>query len=115
MSLFHKVEQPPIVEWVMADGVFIKQMWMKKKGFMVPQHAHAYDHASMLAKGSVSLFKDGAFVSNLFAPKPVMIEKGVKHAFLSLEDDTLIFCIHNLHGADAVRILEEHQIIDEVM
>ena len=42
-------QQPYGVEIKMADGIFVKQMVLSRAGTMVPQHAHDYDHLSMLA------------------------------------------------------------------
>lgn len=106
------VEQPPVVELHTADGLFIKQMYVAKAGTYIPQHSHAWDHTSMLATGSVRLWADGVLQGDFFAPAGILIEAGVKHLFLSLEDETTVYCIHNLHGEEAVKVLAEHQIVD---
>lgn len=111
---FVRVDQPPVVEWTMQDGVFIKQMYIAKAGTLIPQHSHEYDHTSMLAVGSVRLVADGVHLGDFKAPKPIVIKKGVKHLFQSLEDDTIIYCVHNLHSAEAVAVMEEHELLDEV-
>jgi hypothetical protein len=90
-------------EYIAADGVFIKEIRLPKAGTLVPQHSHEYDHTSYLAKGSV-LF-EGAEIK---APKPIFIPAGKKHTFISLEDDTLILCIHNVARTGVVEVREEH-------
>lgn len=102
-------EQPPDWEHISVDGVFIKQMYLKEPGTMVPQHAHRYDHTSMLATGSVRMWKEGLFVADFVAPAPIFIKAGVKHMFQSLEANTLIYCIHNAR-AGRVEIVAEHQL-----
>lgn len=107
-------EQPYGVEIHTADGVFIKQMVIPKSGTIIPQHSHRWDHTSMLAKGSVFVWKDGVLDKQYTAPAGIFIKAGVKHTFQSLDDDTIIYCIHNLHGEDAVKVLEEHDLLGEV-
>lgn len=105
-------DQPPDdVEFFTADGVFIKQMFIAKTGTVIPQHSHRYDHTSMLASGSVRVFEDGKLIGDRVAPAGVFIKAGVKHAFQSLEDKTVIYCIHRLHGTAEVEIAEEHQLV----
>jgi quercetin dioxygenase-like cupin family protein len=114
MTPLPSAEQPTGVEIHTADGVFIKQMVIAKRWTVVPQHEHAWDHTSMLALGAVALWRDGKFDRTYDAPTGIFIEAGVKHTFQSLVDNTIIFCVHNLHGEHAVKILEEHQLIGEI-
>lgn len=107
-------DQPPEVEWTTVDRVFIKQMLIAKAGSFVPQHAHKYDHTSMLATGAVRVWRDGVFDGDRQAPEPIFIAAGVKHTFQALEDNTLIFCIHNAMRPDVAAVLEEHQLVDEI-
>lgn len=103
--------QPFGIEIFTADGVFIKEMRIPKARTLVPQHSHAYDHTSMLARGSIRMWRDGAYCGEKVAPCGIFIAAGVKHSFLSLEDDTIIYCVHNLHGSEAVEVVEEHEIV----
>ncbi len=98
------------IEFYIDGGLFVKQMSMPFTGTLVPQHSHAYDHVSMLALGSVRVWADNILVGDFTAPKPITIKAGVKHTFMSLEDDTLIYCIHRLDENNEVPILEEHQL-----
>lgn len=105
------IEQPPIWERTTPDGVFIKQMYLKDANTLIPQHSHVYDHTSMLARGSVRVWEDGVLKGDFQAPYPLFIKARVKHTFQSLEPETLIYCIHRLHGADvSPPIHEEHQL-----
>lgn len=106
-------EQPPEVEWTTADGIFIKQMFIRRAGTFIPQHSHRYAHLSLLAVGAVRLWKDGEPAGTYEAPKPIMIEAGVKHLFEALVDGTTIFCCHNALHPDVAAVLEEHQIVGE--
>lgn len=107
------IEQPPNVEIHMADDIFIKQIYIAKAGTYIPQHSHKYAHTSMLATGSMRAWKDGVLVGDLTAPTGILIEAGTKHTFLSLVDNTTIYCIHNLSRSDVIEVLEEHQIVGD--
>lgn len=98
--------QPYGAEYIAADGVFIKEMMIPKAGTIVPQHSHAYDHTSYLAKGSV-LFEDKRYD----APFPIYVPAFKKHTFTSLEDNTLVLCIHNVSRKGEVEVHEEHHLI----
>jgi len=106
-------EQPPVVEWVEADGLFIKQLFIAKEGTIIPQHAHVFDHVSLVAVGAIRVWKDDVLAGDVVAPTPVFIAAGVKHKFMALEPNTLIFCCHNLKGEAAVKILAEHDLLLE--
>jgi mannose-6-phosphate isomerase-like protein (cupin superfamily) len=98
-----------ITQWnVAVDGIFIKQIQIPHQGTLLPQHTHTYDHHSMLAKGSVTVFVGDENLGEFVAPTPIFIRKGVRHSFISLEDDVIIYCIHNLHGQDEVDLIAEH-------
>lgn len=104
-------EQPFGVEIKMADGVFIKQIVIPKAYTYVPQHSHTYDHTSMLAVGAVAVWQDEAFLGRRQAPCGMTIGAGVKHTFMSLEDSTVIYCIHRIDRMGEIEIAEEHQLI----
>lgn len=106
-------EQPFGVEIKMADGIFVKQMVIPRAGTMVPQHAHSYDHLSMLAVGAIRVWQDGALAGDFTAPAGIPITAGVKHLFLSLLDNTIVYCIHNISRADHVEIDAEHHIVGQ--
>lgn len=106
-------EQPYGVEMHMADDVFIKEMHIPKAGTYIPQHSHVYGHTSMLALGSIRVWKDGVFHGDFKAPAGLFIEAGTKHTFLSLVDETIVYCIHNTSRADLIEVLEEHHLVGE--
>jgi hypothetical protein len=96
-------------EHTSVDGVFIKQMFLAELGTMVPQHAHVYDHTTMLAVGSVRIWVEGEFMGDFRAPQPLFIKAKAKHTFQSLEPNTLLYCIHRSRGG-AIAIHAEHQL-----
>lgn len=107
-------QQPPVVEIHMADEVFIKQMLIAKAGTFIPQHTHTYDHTSMLAVGRVRVWAGDAEPHDYTAPTGFLIAAGVKHTFLALEDNTIVYCIHNVSRTGEVDILDEHSIVGEL-
>ena len=107
------IEQPCGVEIKMADGVFIKQMVIKRAFTLVPQHSHTYDHTSMIAAGAVRVWRDGKIDRDYLAPTGIMIKAGVKHTFQSLADETIIYCIHNVARAGDIEI-DEYHVLEEL-
>lgn len=113
LTLTKADEQPPIVEMETIDGVFIKQMFLRQAGTIVPQHSHVYDHGSLLARGSVRVWRDDVLDGDHTAPEILFIPAAVKHTFMSLVDDTIVYCIHNLLRSEEVEILEEHHLLGD--
>jgi len=111
---FEPVELPE-VEFTIQDGIFIKQMHMHRAGIYVPQHSHKYAHASMLALGSVRCWKDGKLFGDFTAPTPIDIDSGVKHTFMSLEPDTIIYCIHRTDRVGEVEIEDDHELNIDIL
>lgn len=97
------------IEFHSADGVFVKR-WSFSKYDIAPQHSHTYDHLSMVATGSVRLSVDGEFVAVFRAPAGINIKAGHKHEFFILEDNTTIYCIHNISRTGEVDVAEEHDL-----
>lgn len=112
---FEHVEQLPEVEFSIQDGIFIKQMYMSRAGIFVPQHSHKYDHSSMLANGSIRVWCDDVLVGDFIAPKPIEIKSGTKHTFMSLEPNTVVYCIHRTDRAGHVEIDSEHQLSGDIL
>lgn len=112
-GLARAAEQPGIWEFATNDRVFVKQMHIVRAGTFIPQHSHVYDHSSLLAVGSVRLWKDGILAGDHTAPTILSIAAGVKHLFQALVDDTIVYCIHNLSRSEAVEILDEHHLLGD--
>lgn len=106
-------EQPVVVEIKMADGIFIKSHHVKKAWTWLPQHSHTYDHTSMIARGAVRVWKDGWLQGDFVAPKGILIEARAKHMFATLEDDTIIYCIHRIDRTGDVEIADEHRFPED--
>lgn len=105
----------PEVEFCIQDGIFIKQMLLEKAGTFVPQHSHSYEHASMLASGSVRVWRDGVLLGDFKAPIPINIPAKCKHTFMSLEPNTVVYCIHRIDRDGEVDIHEPADTVDETI
>lgn len=103
--------QPENVEIHFAGGLFVKQMRFAEANTYIPQHAHGSDHLSMLARGSVRVWEDGKYVGDRVAPTGIMIRAGVKHVFMSLQPETIIYCIHNIGDRDYPEITAKNHLV----
>lgn len=102
--------QPNSVEHRTNDGVIAKTMHIPRKHVIVPQHSHEFDHTTVIAQGSVRAWCDGEFLGDFHYPQSLTIRAGTKHMFLSLEDNTVLICIHNVSRTGAIQVREEHQL-----
>jgi hypothetical protein len=59
----------------------------------------------MLAVGSVRVWCDGEFKGDYKAPTAIFIKENSEHKFLSLEPNTVIYCIHRIDRAGEIEIL----------
>lgn len=104
-------EQPVETDIKMADGIFAKQILVKKRGTVLPQHAHAWDHVSFISAGAVTVHVDGELLGTFGAPAGIVIKAGMKHLFVTIADDTVISCIHRIDRTGEIDVIEEHQIV----
>lgn len=110
--LIEHPDQPTATEIKIADNLFVKQYVVLKADTWLPQHSHTYSHVSMIATGAVRVWADGKPLGEFRAPSGVVIEAGVKHTFLTLEDNTTIYCIHDISRTGEVEVAEEHHLVD---
>ncbi len=104
-------EHQPIVTEFQADGVWTAHIVIPDEGTRSPQHAHVYEHLTVVASGSVRVTRDDANPAEYTAPAGIVIPAGVKHLFETLTPDVLLLCIHNTARGGEIKILEEHQIV----
>ncbi len=105
------LHQQPIAKLRMtADGIEIWRTRFSVAGMVVPQHAHEFDHLSMVSAGAVRVWADGKDKGIYRAPEGIMIRAHVKHRFDILEDGTIVDCIHNVSRTGEIQIAERHEI-----
>lgn len=105
-------DQPDVTDIKLVDGVFCKMMYFRPAEMHVPQHAHEYDHLSLIATGAVRVWADERLMGEFVAPAFITIKARVKHRFLTLVPGTTVVCIHNADRGDEVPIHEEHQLVE---
>jgi quercetin dioxygenase-like cupin family protein len=110
VEIYSTDDQPEQVEIYSTDDLYVRQITCKA-GMIIPQHSHVWDHLTMVACGSVFCWKDDEFIGRFVAPRAIKIEAGAKHKFAILEDNTVLYCIHNLRGEKLVQVLEEHNLL----
>ena len=88
-----------------SSGVYAKETRISA-GQVLVQHAHKYDHISILAEGQVELLVDGE-KSIVHAPALLTIEANKHHGVKALTD-VVWYCIH------ATSCVDEDEI-DEVL
>jgi mannose-6-phosphate isomerase-like protein (cupin superfamily) len=93
----------PEVRHHFGGGLYAKESIIPADKWLV-QHAHNYDHLSILAKGSVELIIDGE-KTVINAPACITILAGKHHGVRSLTD-VVWYCIHATECTDEDEIDE---------
>jgi mannose-6-phosphate isomerase-like protein (cupin superfamily) len=100
-------------EFITIDDIFIKQMLLAEAGDTVEQHAHCYAHTTLVAAGSIRVWRGGELMGDFAAPSRVFIPAKTKHTIMALEDKTLAYCIHNVSRSEGkVEIHEKAELPD---
>ncbi len=103
-------DQPRVLDFAEAPGLFVKSIFLPKEGSLVPQHSHKYGHLTMLAVGEIYVWKDGVPQGRQKAPASIYIPPHTKHTFATLMDNCLIYCIHRLKmDEQEPELLSEHE------
>jgi quercetin dioxygenase-like cupin family protein len=103
--------QQPITQEFIADGVWINQVQISGVGIALPQHAHRFEHATVISEGGVRVEREDAPAVELWSPQVINIPANVKHLFVTLSDRVVLLCIHRIDRSGAVEVAEEHQIV----
>lgn len=106
-------DQPISIEIKLVRGLFVKSMLCKKAGTIVPQHSHTYDHLSVVAVGRVLVWAGEQCLGPFEAPAGIEIKAGIKHTFRTLDDNTMVLCIHRVGEDGEPEIESEHQLAME--
>lgn len=87
-----------------TGNVFTRVMHFENIGDTEPCHTHQYNHATLVAHGSVRVIANNQ--ETVFsAPHLIWMHKDVAHTLIALEPNTVCACIHALRG-------ENGEIID---
>jgi hypothetical protein len=101
------MDEPVSTEIKLTADLFIKTAQLAKAGTPVLQHAHKYDHVTLLAYGSMRVWADDEMLGDYTGPVGILIRAHVRHRMVTLTDGVVFCCIHALHGTDAVEIEED--------
>lgn len=104
--------QPEETDIAICPGLFVKTA-VFTAGTFIPQHAHTFDHLSVVAYGGVVVWADGECLGEFWAPKGIYIRARVKHLFRALVDRTTVLCIHRLNDDGEIGIAEHHRIVED--
>lgn len=102
----------PKVKLGCVANLWSRQMHFEKAGDKEQPHNHAFDHLTLLAKGSLKVVVEGK-ESVFVAPHMIYIKAEKLHELIALEDDTLAYCIHALRDGDAVGDILDPSMIPE--
>lgn len=91
----------PVVETIQADvaGLYFRSVLLVDADTIIPQHVHAYDHATFVGSGSVRLWVNGEFAGDFHAGTAIPIVAHQQHIFCSLEPMTRLCCVHHTESA----------------
>lgn len=92
---FDVLTEQPVSTEATIDGAFVKTFVLPQAGLMVPQHAHATAHLTAVVSGSIRVWVNGRLDRDYHAPEGVVIPAGDLHHFQTLQQDTILMCIHN--------------------
>lgn len=104
----------PEIQISCLSNVYVRRMFFKNANTVELGHRHPYAHASLVASGSVAVQVYDDYNKKLLAPviyrapSLIMIEKHMAHQITSLEENTVVCCIHALRD-------ESGEIVDPEM
>lgn len=104
--------EPKVLEFYLADDVFIQSGLFEEVGTRIPQHSHEYDHTSFIATGAVRVWCDDMDLGEFHSPCGILIKKQTKHTFVTLEPNTTILCIHNISRNGMIEIHDLHELTE---
>lgn len=85
----------PNVSLGLVSNLFCRMMHFQNVGDIEYGHTHAFDHLTLLAKGSLKVTIDGH--ETLFdAPQMIFIKKDLEHQLEATKPNTVAYCIHAL-------------------
>jgi len=102
----------PITDVKIVDNVFVKLHRFIEIGDTHEGHAHAFDHITLLAAGSVKMVHDNG-EAEYKAPHLIITPKGITHQFIALEPNTVFCCIHAIRDGDSVDDVASQDITPE--
>lgn len=82
-----------------SGDLFIRDVFLPKKGDSIPGHCHNYDHTMFFMKGKATVTvitsKGVGDEYEMESPDTMLVPKGVRHAIKALTDDVRFSCVFN--------------------
>lgn len=108
---FSRHPNQPIEDDLIVDGVQVKKIVVPNSGTYLAQHSHEYPHLTVIAGGSVDVWKNEHEYYGRFENGAVFeIAAYQKHRFQTLSDRTIILCVHNISRSGAIAVAEENSL-----
>ena len=85
----------------LVANLWSKMMHFDEVGQCEAGHSHVFDHLTLLAMGSLRVIVEGV-PTDFKAPHMIYIKAGKVHELISLEPNTVAYCIHALRDGDNV-------------
>lgn len=105
----------PVVKIGCVANLYSRMMYFKDVGDIEDGHAYQFDHLTLLAVGKLQVTVDG-HVSEFKAPHMIYIKKGKTHELVSLEPNTVAYCIHALRiGSNVDDIIDPSMVPEGVI
>lgn len=92
----------PEIQISCLSNVYVRRMFFAEAGIIEVGHRHPYDHASLVANGSIEVQIYDDETKKLLppvvhsAPSMIMIRANTAHQLKSVSDNTIVCCIHAL-------------------
>lgn len=86
-----------------VGGLYFRSICLANAGDAVPQHVHDHDHVTLVASGKARLWIEGAFVDDIEAFRPIVIEAGRQHVFQALVPETRLVCVHDVSSVESLK------------
>jgi hypothetical protein len=96
----------PLEYFSAIDGVFVKQLHFEQIGSTMYGHKHTHNHLTLLASGKLKVTVNGE-VTEFTAPHLIFIHKDNEHEFISLEENTVAYCVHAIRDKTTGEIIED--------
>ena len=89
-------------------NVWYRRMYFEKKNMVKRGHFHDFDHISLIATGSVRAINvdTGEIIGEFKAGEHIEVPKNMAHTIISLEDNTLAYCIQALRDEKLKEVIE---------
>lgn len=93
------INSSPDIMIGLVANMFVRMMVFKTKGVCELGHTHSFDHLTLLASGKLRVTANN-ISTDYTAPMMIYIDADTKHELISLEDNTVAYCIHGLRDLD---------------